>query len=278
MSVHRGDAKGKAQRAVGPAIEEPCPLRNLLRMVPRLAGAPLLTMALAGLGFPAAVVAAPPPTRTAAFREATCGLLVDRPLTFSIPRDFVARAGKEGDLLAGCYWGTSSELDASLDAEGHPKFENIHRGIFRNGVSMGVAFNDGKFLDGPGGSLETIKASMRENGIRVSTVREDHAGPFPMLELRGDFKIGSAHAGSSKFFILYIALGIDTNVLYVNYLPPEKASSADDEVWKSVVDGVRAAVASEASAGGSSGRFEPTNIAARPFLSSKRSRAASEIP
>jgi hypothetical protein len=150
-------------------------------------------------------------------------------LTFSIPPGFVTRDPKHGPGV-GCLWGTKEDLDRVLASSKGADFGKLHKGVFQAHVSTSSAYDPrtGKFAD----EAEMLK-SLASSGVTGGKVTPRRFGKYD-----GRVVTGKAKSGPS-LYLLYLAPGLGTNVLLINYRPATPPSSTDAAVWSHFLDSIR---------------------------------------
>jgi hypothetical protein len=166
------------------------------------------------------------------FATATCHY-APRPmeLTFSIPHGYVMRDPKHGPSV-GCFWGTKEDLDRVLASGKGADFGKLQKGVFQAHLSTSSAYDPrtGKFSD----ESQMLK-SLKSSGFTGGKVMPRKFGKY-----EGRVVTGKAKSGSD-LYILYLAPGIGTNVILINYVPSTLPSSADAAVWSHFLDSIHPA-------------------------------------
>lgn len=176
--------------------------------------------------------AANAPWARADFQSAVCGYASAVPVTFAFPPAFSPRDPKRGPK-AGCFWGTTDDLNRALADPRGAHFEQLASGLFWIRIPENMTFDraTGQFSD---------EKKLIENliGSGVGAPRVAHrkfAGSHPALVVTGRAP-GGAHA-----YLLYLSHGPDDRVIVVNYRPPTVETPADEVVWKKFLDSIEAA-------------------------------------
>jgi hypothetical protein len=171
---------------------------------------PALALILAG----ATLGAAPPAAsadgwKKADFAAATCNYISPpMGLSFSLPPGFLTLNPKRGPG-AGCFWGTKEDLDRVITAEG-PNFEKLVRGVFQARLSTNVAFDHSTGLFSGEEELEIL---LKNAGVTGGKIGHRKFGKHPGLVVTGKTREGSS------LYLVYLAHGLDDNVLLINYRP-----------------------------------------------------------
>lgn len=164
------------------------------------------------------------------FATATCHYISPEiALTFSIPPGFVTRDSKHGPG-AGCFWGTREDIDRVLASGKGADFGKIQKGVFQAHLSTSSAYDPrtGKFAD-ESQMLKTLESS----GFTGGKVTPRQFGKYPARIVTGKSK------GGSDLYLLYLAPGLGTNVLLINYRPATPPSAADAAVWTRFLDSIQ---------------------------------------
>jgi hypothetical protein len=191
---------------------------------------PALALILAG----GALGAAPPAASAGGWKRvdfvtATCNYISPpMGLSFSLPPGFLTLNPHHGPG-AGCFWGTKEDLDRVITAEG-PNFEKLDRGVFQARLSTNVAFNHATGLFSGEGELELL---LKNSGVTGGKITHRQFGKHPALIVTGRTREGS------NLYLVYLAHGLDDNVLLINYRPATPPVPADAAVWTRFLDSIQ---------------------------------------
>jgi tetratricopeptide (TPR) repeat protein len=145
-------------------------------------------------------------------------LIVNTPVFLSLPRNYVISPIGEGDAIDGFLWGVKEDLDIVRQTGGD--FTRIKHGVFHARASMNVGYFDGRFS-----AEDDLQANMAKvNATNVNVVKETIA-TYPTLTLTAD-------VSGKRLSMFYLALGIDSNTVLINYRHPQVRTPLDDEVWR----------------------------------------------
>jgi hypothetical protein len=166
------------------------------------------------------------------FTEATCGKLVAIPVTFTIPAGYIVRSGGS-DLVAGCLWGTPSDLDRGATGDNSFDYRRIEQGVFRAGLTANVAYDSRHKQFGPGGSSEsTLRKELEKAGLKLLRYARIKGLPRPAEEIVAETSQGK------RTYMLYLTMGVAENVVLINYHPPNPPTAADDRRWQEFLAGI----------------------------------------
>ena len=163
------------------------------------------------------------------FATATCNYISPpMGLSFSLPPGFLTLNPNHGPG-AGCFWGTKGDLDRVITAEG-PNFEKLVRGVFQARLSKDVAFDHTTGLFSGEEGLEML---LKSSGVTGSKITHREFGKHPGLIVTGKTREGSS------LYLVYLAHGLDDNVLLINYRPATPPVPADAAVWTRFLDSIQ---------------------------------------
>jgi hypothetical protein len=163
------------------------------------------------------------------FATATCNYISPpMGLSFSVPPGFLTLDPKHGPG-AGCFWGTKEDLDRVITAEG-PNFEKLVRGVFQARLSTNVAFDHATGLFSGEAELEML---LQKSGVTGGKIAHRKFGKHPGLIVTGKTREGSS------LYLVYLAHGLDDNVLLINYRPATPPAPADAAVWTRFLDSIQ---------------------------------------
>jgi hypothetical protein len=148
-------------------------------------------------------------------------------LSFSLPPGFLTLDPHHGPG-AGCFWGTKEDLNRVITAEG-PNFEKLVHGVFQARLSTNVAFDHATGLFSGEGELERL---LRTSGVTGGNIAHRKFGKHPGLVVTGRTREGSS------LYLVYLAHGLDDNVLLINYRPATPPVPADAAVWTRFLDSI----------------------------------------
>ena len=190
---------------------------------------PTLGLVLAGATLGAAPPAASPGGwKKVDFATATCNYISPpMGLSFSLPPGFLTLNPRHGPG-AGCFWGTKEDLNRVITAEG-PNFEKLVHGVFQARLSTNVAFDHATGLFSDEGDLERL---LRNSAITDGKITHRKFGKHPGLVVTGRTREGS------NLYLVYLAHGLDDNVLLINYRPATPPVPADAAVWTRFLDSI----------------------------------------
>ncbi len=167
--------------------------------------------------------------KTIDFATATCNYISPpMGLSFSLPPGFITLNPNHGPGN-GCFWGTKEDLDRVITAEG-PNFEKLVRGVFQARLSKDVAFDHATGLFSGEEGLETL---LKSSGITGSRITHRKFGKHPGLIVTGKTREGSS------LYLVYLAHGLDDNVLLINYRPATPPVPAGAAVWTRFLDSIQ---------------------------------------
>ena len=175
----------------------------------------------------------------ASFAAATCDKLVPIPVSFAIPAGYLLRSGGLAPS-AGCLWGTRADLDRGAAPDGFD-FNGILQGVFWARVTLNVGYDaaGGQFSGGPGEPESALRKAAEGAGARIVRFARLEAAPRPALEMVAEMPDGQ------RVYMLYLAMGIEDNVVLINYHPPVQRTGADDRRWQEFLAGIKGASAEE---------------------------------
>ena len=172
--------------------------------------------------------------KTVSFTDAVCAYIPAIPITFEMPADLIAR--KIGDNSeAGCLWGVKEDLDRITADPSQGDFTDLRRGVFRARLSTNVVCDPktGIFDSMDGAGEGSIRTQLQGAGARVVIWKKSTLGGLPALQIVAD-------VAGSRVYMLYLGnTKYISNVMLVNYYPPNTRSAADDELWARFVEGIR---------------------------------------
>ena len=172
------------------------------------------------------------------FTAAVCGKIPPVPIAFEMPAGFEGRpAGGRTNTEAGCLWGVKGDLDRVTADPGQGDFTNLKSGVFRLRMSTNVVLDpQTSVFDGMDGSGEAgMRRSYEQAGARIGVFKKSTIAGLPALQIVAD-------VSGSRVYMLYLGnTKYISNTMLINYYPPTKRSSADDEVWAHFVAAVTAA-------------------------------------
>ena len=191
---------------------------------------PALGLILAGAALGAAPPAASPDGwKKVDFATATCNYISPpMGLSFSLPPGFLTLNPHHGPG-AGCFWGTKEDLGRVITAEG-PNFEKLVHGVFQARLSTNVAFDHATGLFSGEEELEML---LKNSGISDGKITHRKFGKHPGLVVTGRTREGS------NLYLVYLAHGLDDNVLLINYRPTTPPVPADATVWTRFLDSIQ---------------------------------------
>lgn len=200
----------------------------------RMGCAPPPAMPAATTVHPGAPSGLPPNSRPwrASFAAATCDKLVPIPVSFAIPAGYLLRSGGPAPS-AGCLWGTRADLDRGAAPDGFD-FSGILQGVFWARVTLNVGYDaaSGRFSGGPGQPESALREEAEEAGARIVRFARVKTAPLPALEMVAEMPDGR------RVYMLYLAMGIEDDVVLINYHPPAQRTAADDRRWQELVAGI----------------------------------------
>jgi hypothetical protein len=162
------------------------------------------------------------------FVTATCNYITPpMALSFALPPGFITFNPNHGPG-AGCFWGTQEDLDRVITAEG-TNFEKLGRGVFQARLSTNVAFDRATGTFGEGELEKLFKGSGITGGKITHRKFGKHAGLIATGKTRGGWSL----------YLVYLAHGLDDNVLLINYRPATPPVPADAEVWTRFLDSIQ---------------------------------------
>jgi len=205
--------------------------RSLLSHPPRgNSFLPVLALVLAGAALGASPPAASPGGwKKVDFATATCNYISPpMGLSFSLPPGFLTLNPHHG-IGAGCFWGTKEDLNRVITAEG-PNFEKLVHGVFQARLSKDVAFDHKTGLFSGEEQLELL---FKSSGITDGKITHREFGKHPGLVVTGRTREGS------KLYLVYLAHGLDDNVLLINYRPATPPIPADAAVWRRFLNSIQ---------------------------------------
>ena len=185
----------------------------------------------------------PPPAPSGAWQKATftaavCGKIPPVPIAFEMPAGFEGRpAGGRTNTEAGCLWGVKADLDHVTADPSQGDFTNLKSGVFRLRMSTNVVMDpQTNVFDGMDGSGEAgMRRSYEQAGARIGVFKKATIAGLPALQIVAD-------VSGSRVYMLYLGnTKYISNTMLINYYPPAKRSSADDDVWAHFVAAVTAA-------------------------------------
>jgi hypothetical protein len=150
-------------------------------------------------------------------------------LTLSMPQGYVSRDPKHGPVI-GCFWGTKEDLDRVLASGKGADFGKLQKGVFQVHLSTSSAYDPrtGKFAD----ESQMLKG-LEGSGYTGSKVTPRQFGKYSGRVLTGKAKNGL------DLYLLYLAPGLGTNVLVINYHSATPPSPADNAVWVRFLDSIQ---------------------------------------
>ncbi len=177
----------------------------------------------------------------ASYVDATCHKLVAIPISFLIPGGYVTRSPGQG-AQAGYLWGTPADLDRGTAEAGSFDFTRIIQGVFWARAAMNVGYIDGQFVSGPNKTESAERKELERSGAKIIRYERVKGAPRPALEIVAEYQ-------GKRVYMLYLAMGIDSNALLTNYHPPaaEPAQNSDRR-WQEFLAGISAAPATATSA------------------------------
>jgi hypothetical protein len=192
---------------------------------------PALGLILAGAALGAAPPAASPGGwKNVDFATATCNYISPpMGLSFSLPPGFLTLNPHHGPG-AGCFWGTKEDLGRVITAEG-PNFEKLVHGVFQARLSTNVVAFD--HATGLFSGEEELEMLLKNSGITGGKIAHRKFGKHPALVVTGRTREGS------DLYLIYLAHGLDDNVLLINYRPATPPVFADAAVWTRFLDSIQ---------------------------------------
>ncbi|MDB6132993.1 MAG: hypothetical protein JWM59_1236 [Verrucomicrobiales bacterium] len=188
----------------------------------------LLMMIGAPLSSPAA--GEEPKMKTVTIDKFFDGQLQPLPLRLSIPANYVHAKGMDVEETYS-YWMPPSEVKAAAASGDLP----VKTGYIYGKISMSMAWlPDKKKFSGEAG----YKESLKEDGITLISERHRDANGYPVWA-----SIASAKSEDGKsikrLYMAYLATKIETNCIYIAYMPPAKLPEAEsDKIWNSIIDSI----------------------------------------
>jgi len=186
-------------------------------------------------GTPTRAEARTPPNQAwrASYAEATCNKLVPIQLSFLVPAGYVTRSPGQG-TQAGCLWGTPADLDKVTAEPGNLDFTGIHDGVFWARATGNVGYFDGQFLSGRNKTERAERETLERSGAKLIRYGRVSGAPQPAQEIVAEY-------AGKRVYMLYLAMGIDSNTLLINYHPPAaQPLPASDQRWQEFLAGMSA--------------------------------------
>jgi hypothetical protein len=171
--------------------------------------------------------------------DATCHKLVAIPVSFLIPGGYVTRSPGHG-TEAGCLWGTPADLDRVTAEAGSFDFTGIAQGVFWARATGNVGYLNGQFVSGHNKTESAERKELERSGAKIIRYGHVNGAPQPAQEIVAEYQ-------GKRVYMVYLAMGIDSNTLLINYHPPAvQPSTASDQHWQEFLGGISAATVAPA--------------------------------
>jgi hypothetical protein len=161
-------------------------------------------------------------------------------VSFLIPAGYVTRSPGSG-TQAGCLWGTPADLARVTAEPGNLDFTGIQDGVFWARATGNVGYIDGQFLGGRSKSERAERETLERSGAKIIRYGRVKGTPQPAQEIVAEYD-------GKRVYMLYLAMGIDSNTLLINYhRPAAQPLQASDQRWQEFLAGISAAATTAAS-------------------------------
>jgi hypothetical protein len=148
------------------------------------------------------------------------------PFEVTIPRIYKARnIGYDDSEI---YWVTKADYKLLKNDKAH----SGDFGFFKTKITMNVGYDQssGKFFSRSGEGIAIIAEAYNSDGFEnMSGKRHDQKG-VPLAVITG------THPEGGRTNMIYVATGIDTNVIFIYYRRSNEWSDADELIWNTFLD------------------------------------------
>jgi hypothetical protein len=155
-------------------------------------------------------------------------LIRSMPLNLALPKDYEILVLKPA--TAGAIWARPADLE-HIERTGEVTPE---AGYFHGRLTLNVGYDSSKnsFFCGPGCDEDEISIRLEAAGAAGVKSQKHMVNGIPVLLIQGD---GGSLQGVTrkKFYLAYIAVLIDTNVMLISYRAPLDSKDDGQAVWKS---------------------------------------------
>ncbi len=146
-------------------------------------------------------------------------------LSFEIPKEYAHAKKIEADIT-NVFWMRPDEVDEVIKTGDLPK----KTGSIRGKITMNEEYSieKGKFS-----SEDTFKEEMKEAGMTLLDSKRTVVNGYPVLAYLVKTK------GGKTIGMVYVAMNIDSNVLFFGYTPPNNDQKIGKEVWSHMVSSLK---------------------------------------